>query len=195
MQGSKSLPRTVRGRNSLYFYSILLVPLMVPQGCRTDPLRERYRIPPISWVRDLFRGYRLSHEDLGSTHVSVLSVIDWERYRAEFQPQYELTPETALAQAVPDTLQVEDSLLRAFQARFGLKLSKSSALPAGFQPGGAGQDDLWPPANEGSNGDATENTAIDKQNLKTDATLQYLAATALFQEVKLLNRYLLNASI
>ncbi|MEM9373134.1 MAG: hypothetical protein AAGA55_05775, partial [Planctomycetota bacterium] len=142
--------------------------------------------------------------------VAALSVTDWEDFRSDLSPKFDLSASAALAIATPDTRRFEESVLDAVRARLGIKLAPSGVLTEGFGPptAPAGSPEGTPPTLPGvtAAGDAipTGNLEGDSprlgsdgvpghQGLGSDAFLQYLAATALFQEVKLLERYVQDA--
>ncbi|MEM6749471.1 MAG: hypothetical protein AAF612_03280 [Planctomycetota bacterium] len=147
-------------------------------------------------------------DELGSTHVAVLSVTPWEDYRAELAPKYELTAEKARELAVADSLQVEEVFLDALRTRLGAQFAPSGVLQEGFGATTLGGESETGVTRAGENiPDGSFETdsprirregapsAIDAKTLRSDAFLSYLAATALFQEVKMLNRYVQDASI
>jgi hypothetical protein len=138
-----------------------------------------------------FRG--TPHEEVGQTHVAVLSVTRWDDYRRQLQPTFELTEDKALKSAMADTLQTDQSVLDAFAAQLGLKLAPSGALPAGFKDKGDAGEETTEPNAAGAHG--TPGAPAEPNGLGVDPHLAYLAATALYQEVKLLNRYIADAAI
>jgi hypothetical protein len=136
--------------------------------------------------------------DIAENHVAVLSVTRWDDYKRELQPTFSLTADQALTSAIPDTLQLEQGLTHQFQAALALQLAPSSALPAGFLAGqsGAPSTQPSPPTTQPTTQPATtQPSVIGSEPLGSDAFLQYQAATALYQEVKLLNRYVEDAAI
>lgn len=137
-----------------------------------------------------------SASDIGSVHVAVLSRTGWDDYKSELQPHFDITPDKALSDSIADTAQFEQAMLDSFRAALALKLAPSAALPGGFGTGKSGdgfsatvsaaatQPSVSPPV-----------SILDKTGLKNDPFLQYQAATALYQEVKLLGRYIEDAAI
>ncbi len=149
-------------------------------------------------------------KDLGSTHVATLSVTSWDDFRGDLSPEYDLTAKAALNEATPDTRTFETSVLDAVRARLGFKLAPSGVLTEGFgaPTAPAGSPDGTPPTQPGvtAAGDSipTPNLSGDSPRLGSDGAalnsklagdshLKYLAATALFQEVKLLEQYVQDA--
>ncbi|HTV47334.1 MAG TPA: hypothetical protein VMG59_02715 [Phycisphaerae bacterium] len=209
-------------------------------------------------------------DQIGSTHVAVLSVTQWDDYKNELQPNYDISPDEAFSQAVPNTAQLQqslqDSFTAALQAQFGpgggqMHNSGDGAMQStransgygnnrtsggysggfsnggynrsrgsgqggygqgGYAQGGYGQGG-YGRANNGQSGRgqggygsgrgygrgknsttqpylpvypyASNPGTLTSSGLQTDPYLQYLAATALYQEVKLINRYVEDAAI
>ena len=133
------------------------------------------------------------HDTFGSTHVAVLSVTKFDDYKDTLQPAFDLTPQQALEKSVPNTMHLEQALVDAFSARVGLKLAPSSELPAGFGEDGDGA--VATPSITQNVGDRAPKAVLDPTAIALDPHLSYLAATSLYQEVKLLNRYVQDAAI
>jgi hypothetical protein len=151
--------------------------------------------------------------DLGSTQVAALSVTSWNDYRALLSPKFDLTAQGALAEAVPDTRALESAILDAFRAQGAVRLAPNEVLLPGFgtptapagSPEGAPATEpgvtaagAAPPASSLTTGSAriapeALPTSASAKSLQGDAFLRYMAATALFQEVKLLERYVMDA--
>lgn len=145
-------------------------------------------------------------ERLGSSHVSVLSVTDFEDYKAALSPKYETAASKALELAVPDTTQIENTILEAFRARAGMQIAPTGVLKAGFAEPSESQPNVTRsgqniPSSELASStpmlDSSEQapTVLNVAGLKTDPFLSYLAGTALFQEIKMLERYTLDAAV
>ncbi len=114
-----------------------------------------------------------SQEEAGSVHVAVLSVGPWDEFLDALQPEFDLTPEGALARVLAPTrisASHEEDALR-------LRLSAGATAPESAAPAPAA--------------DAT----LPLVPLHADPMTQYWAATALYQEVQLLSRYLRHAAI
>lgn len=149
---------------------------------------------------------------VGSSHVAVLSVTSWQDYKAALSPKYNLTEAAALDSAIPDTRLYEVAVLDALRARVGIRVAPSAVLTEGFGAPtvAAGAPEGAPATQPGvtAAGEPVELPALDgdtprlpsdlqlpsHDKLKGDAVLKYLAGTALFQEVKLLERYVLDAA-
>lgn len=138
----------------------------------------------------------LTHNEVGSTHIAVLSVTRWDEYKRDLQPTFALSEQDALKQAVSDTLSVNQSYLDAFTSRLGIKLAPSNVLQEGFKKDDyAGADIPEPAQSQALQESSDKKTAPELPKTLVDPHLSYLAATALFQEVKLLNRYVTDAAI
>lgn len=129
-----------------------------------------------------------SLEDAGTTHIAVLSVAPWKKYRDLIQAQFNLTSDGALQQVLPTTADIEDKTLAALASRLKVGLASQSAAPP----------DLSKISFEGA---PTSSTAPSlpgstmTNTLGTNPMMRYWAASALYQEVQLLNRYLSDAAI
>lgn len=119
----------------------------------------------------------------GDIHVSAVSLTDWAVYGSRFQPKFALTEAEALAHAVPDTLQIEQSALDTVS--MALRVKAMQATTALTEPPAAGDTDV--PTLTPAKGVA------DPARLTSDPRLKYLMATALWQEVQVLNRYVSDA--
>ena len=127
-----------------------------------------------------------STREAGSVHVAVLSVAPWERYVAALQPKFELTSEQALGAVLRDSRRVRTETLNAIGVSGEYKSTEDGA--DGRAPGGGASASGRSSA--GSNG--WEGKGPDE---RPDAMLEYSTATALYQEVQLLNRYVQDAAI
>jgi len=114
-----------------------------------------------------------TQEEAGSVHLAVLSVGAWDDFVDALQPEFDLTPEGALERVLAPTRisarHVEDALR--------LRLAAGAAPPDGAAPG------------------AVPDPGLPQVPLHADPMTQYWAATALYQEVQLLSRYLRHAAI
>lgn len=154
--------------------------------------------------------------DIGSTHVAALSVTPWQEYNTQLAPKFELTAKAALEASIPDSRSFQTALLDSFRARLDLRLAPSPVLTEGFgtptpparspegtppsEPGvtAAGREEvpsLSTPGSEPSISGMDLPGSKEAAGLAGDAFLKYMAATALFQEVKLLERYIRDAAI
>src|SRR5579871_395103 len=119
--------------------------------------------------------------EAGSTHVAVLSVARWETYPT-VQPQFNLTSDQALASAIPDTSIIENKLLN----------STAVQLSAQLTPGIGAAPTVTAPSVDLS---TLPGTGASLSQLGLDPLMRYWAATALYQEVQILNRYVKDAAV
>ncbi len=122
-------------------------------------------------------------EQVASVHVAVTSVRPWEEYVDALQPKFDLTPAGALAK-VAEATRLQDS--RTFD---GLGVSLKAEI--GETLGGTNAEVI----SAGNLGVASGRAAGLDSALKSltnpvpvASSLHYLAATALYQEVQLINR-------
>jgi hypothetical protein len=140
------------------------------------------RATPVILSVLLFVGCSGVHqEDVGSAQMAVLSVARWEKYEATVQPNFALSTDQAFAQAIPDTAALTSKTLSSFAAQFSAQLS-----PAASNPSAAASPDV---------NSLPGILATDPSKLGTDPMLRYWTATALYEEVQLLNRYVKDAAI
>lgn len=155
-------------------------------------------------TRPLFRPHRVSFQDeAGSTHLAVLSVAPWDKYVEAIQPKFDLTSKEAVDMVVPTTRGFEEKTLDAL--RVALKLappqSFSQTNDAGAvvdqqKPGDVSAiKDESSPAGDRKAADLPPKQSVLEQKIEVDPMLRYWAATALYQEVQLLNRYVKDAAI
>jgi hypothetical protein len=162
-------------------------------------------------------------EKAASSHISVISVARWEEYAEALQPTYILKPEEALAQAVPATMRLEEKLVDAMLARLKLapptsgttstatnaietrnqtaaevtSITQSSSQTAQSTETKAPGDvstlanQAFTPPKPGELG--PEKSILDG-TVSLDPMTRYWAATALYQEVQALNRYIKDAA-
>jgi hypothetical protein len=154
---------------------------------------------------ELTKPHRVHRQDLaGSTYVTVLSIAPWDDYIEALQPKFTMTADTALSRVIPTTQAEDERFLQSISAALKLATptSKITTGPTSTTdptirtveekgPGDASKvefkdlDDTELP--EGT--DVLEKTTLEKEPI-----LQHLIATALFQEVQLLNRYVTDAA-
>src|SRR5690606_15959992 len=115
-------------------------------------------------------------DNIGSTHVAVLSVTKFDDYKNTLQPTFKLSSDEALNASVQDTMQIEQGILDAFSARVGIKVAPSDVLPSGF--GDDGESGADTPAIALNPGERAPKAILDKAGLGTDPHLAYLAATS-----------------
>lgn len=122
----------------------------------------------------------------GAVFVSAISVTDWAAYGSKFQPKFSLTEKEALGLAVADTLQLERAYFNAASASVRIKaLQDTTEL---VDPTDVEKPAAAPAA-------SAAKSILDASKLAVDPRLQYLLATALWQEVQMLNLYVRDAAI
>ncbi len=147
-------------------------------------------------------------DEAASVHMAVLSVGRWDDYVAALQPAFTLSEQGAFDQVVATTRAQEDSFVDSF--KLGLKVglptststsSQTTQLRDGTETvssdttvaRGPGTVPAEIPATGVDRGSASANlpseTILKAANVAVDPMLRFWASTALFQEVKLLNRY------
>jgi hypothetical protein len=137
----------------------------------------------------------LDARDIAENHIAVLSVTRWDDFKTALQPQFNLTADQALTNSLPDTLQLQQSIAHQFNGSFSLQLAPSSAFPAGFGAGQSGAATTQPSSSSAQPTTQPTTQPFGASPLGTDPFLQYQAATALYEEVQLLNRYITDAAI
>ena len=130
----------------------------------------------------------------GSSHVAVLSVTRWDDYKAELQPTFDLKEKEALEKATPDTMVLEQAVLDVFRASVSAKLANNKD-PNATKPKDSNGVGAMPAKQITPLTDANRGAFADLGKIDKDPMLEYLAATALYQEVKMLNRYVKDANI
>jgi hypothetical protein len=121
----------------------------------------------------------VSQEEVGAVHLAVVSLAPWSEYVESMQPHFALTADQALEQ-----------VLRVGQLRRRLE-TDSAALSIGATQGGSEAKAPVASARPASRS-ASELAMGDPRR---DAMTDYWTATALYQEVQLLNRYVADAAI
>ena len=140
--------------------------------------------------RKLFEPHRVcSLSEAGSAHVSVTFVAPWEDYLDELQPNFTMDAAEALKEVLPSTLSLDQKLLDVLQGQLAVSTQKL--------PGGAPTPQPVPTLPSTALGGTAAGLATPAAAFTpgTDPMLQHWAALALFQEVKLLNRYVQNAAL
>jgi len=130
--------------------------------------------------REFFRPERAADQrEAGSVHVAVLAVAPWSHYESALQPQFRLDADDARAIVVRDTAS-------------GLESStKSLGLGAGVTQDSDEHGILSAPGTSSHSQSFLAAGGVGRP----DAMLEYWAATALYQEVQLLNRAVRDAAI
>lgn len=141
----------------------------------------------------LYRPVRASDmRDAASVSVSVLSVAPWSEYARALQPNFDLSTDDAVHASVPDSRWVNEARQR--QARLGKETVVLDEGSSGVQPKSV--PSLLFPQNGPVGGPVGPvELPIDAQNGAQDPVLRFTAATALYQEVQMLNRYIRDAAI
>lgn len=146
--------------------------VLVPASCRQSTSIERRALRSES-VREA-----------GSVHLAVLAVAPWSHYASALQPNFALSADQARGMVVRDAL----TEFEMGRRRMGLGASAGQdAEAAPLLPGQ--QPSSVPP------GEEPRLTAVAAPKDRPDAMLEYWNATALYQEVQLLNRSLRDAAI
>jgi len=138
-------------------------------------------------------------QEAGSVHVAVLAVAPWSDYASALQPDFTLTADSAVGEVARDSRwQGQQTFSGAHVGADSTLLSVQNGSPTALEParpnggnGPAGGGATFPaPPSSGSLGASGETPAIGP-----DSMLKYTAATALYQEVQLLNRHIRDAAI
>jgi hypothetical protein len=119
-----------------------------------------------------------SVRDAASVHVAAIAVAPWSHYEQALLPEYQLTAEQARELVVRSALTEAESTSN----RIGLGLA-------------AEQDATRAPSALPSDRSGASLHGVSAPKDRPDAMLEYWNATALFQEVQLLNRTLLDAAV
>ncbi len=159
------------------------------------------------WAGEPYEQKRVERQyQAGASHVAVLAVAPWEEYVESLQPDFQLNSEKALKEVDKVSGRVQHLKLTKFKGGFKLalptstitltdtettedgKTSKRSEKVTEEKPGDASK------ISEGKDpGDFTltpEALSAASDGLSVDPATRYRSATALFQRVKILNRYL-----
>lgn len=151
-----------------------------------------------------------TQDDIGSVHVAVLSVAPWDKYVEELQPLFKLTAADALNKVVPTTSIIDSKLMNILGAGLKVALTTTAVTDTITTVSEAGKDTTTKRENKeekkpgdlssvsGGTVDTPDRKANDMAGVSgdvhVDSMTKYLAATALFQEVALLNRYIKDAA-
>lgn len=152
-------------------------------------------------------------EDAGEVHIAATFVADWDDYVAELGPGFSLTGDQAKSIAIAQTAAFERGVLDAFGVNVKAALpSVTESVSVTDTLNADGSTDRTGQASETRTSgdiDSTDGLAptLDASTLQrnlikpnpvtgaeVDPLLEYTAATALYQEVKLLNNYVKNAA-
>ena len=184
--------KTVCDKKTFVRCLFLLVAICLP-GCETlKPMEPPHRV--------------VHQEEAGSTHVAVLSVARWDDYVKELQPNFALTAEDALARAGATTQDLEDKFVSSVSTALKLAPPTSSVTTSHasgspeMRNEASGPGDVSKVATPTAAGAAVAPSSLPPATsvLATppmqEPMLQYSLATALFQEITLINRYVKDAT-
>ena len=182
----------------LHINALLFVSILILFGCPSQYARVKYNY------------------EVGSTHVAVLSVTPWEDVVSKLTPSFSMDSDKALSQSIPTTMRYEEMIIDAIRANLKLSLPTASTphSSTGSQnlssvdaaTGSTVKDKskiISKSSGTSSSGELDGNkkpgdVSQDKsafEGLGRDPIIQYLAATSLFQEVRLLNLSVHDAAI
>jgi hypothetical protein len=175
------------------FQLIILPPLAVlavlVQACSQPPYEHGLRV---RWA-----------DDAGSVSISPTAVTDWDEVATDLQPNFKMDSATAFANAIPTTQSLDERLASVLSANLqaGLPTTASTRITHEVTDPETGdpvstidntrtrQSGTTPPAAPLAPGTAAALSALSAGTFGDDPMLRYLAATALQQEVALVNRY------
>ena len=160
----------IRGHRNTNIVSVILVAVFLLDGCSIKSVKN---------------------EDAGSSYVSVLSVASWEKYKEDLMPNFQIDSKTALDQVVTTTGMMENKIFDAMGGSINLAFS-ANAVATSSEKSDKGSAEV--DKNTGKNIEMTQPKALSELKPEVDPMLRYLAATALYQEIKLLNKYLEDAA-
>lgn len=151
------------------FVVLLLAALTANTGCKKNKVFKEHTVKKQS--------------DAASVTVSTTLVEHWDDYVEALSPNFTLKDgDAALAKVVPQTMALEDKIWRSFAG----KLSVSASLT---------DDAASEAAVEHPELRELPGLTDEQRQVGQDPMLEYLAATALYQEVQLLNRYINDAAL
>jgi hypothetical protein len=136
-------------------------------GCAADQIKP-HPAPKITSV-----------QQLANVHISAISVDRWEDYVASLQPQFAITPATALTLALPRTFNSQNSLAETFSAGLQVGLPQSTqansvvqSLSNGTAANTGGSDNSGAATNSGTttNNGVTTNNASATNTGSTSTT-------------------------
>ncbi len=133
-------------------------------------------------------------DQIGSTHLSVVSVGRWEDYKQALQPKFDLKPGDALAGGISDSMLSDKRTLDALGLRLGLAFPGMAADGTKVPGDTTGLESGADVVGDRKAGSLPGITGSSISGFSVNPMLRYWAATALYQEVQLLNRYVLDAA-
>ncbi|GEM_PF-2256244 len=146
--------------------------------------------------------------EIAAVHTSITSVVPWNKIKDKLLVEFPITPETALSKSIPQSISEQKLLLEAikFQLKLGItqkltNIKNTTTSQTGQAPQTTEErvelfqqpqvkSDSIPIPNPNPSFSPDYSTLTQGQNPR----MQYSAATALYQEVKLLNEYVNYAS-
>jgi hypothetical protein len=178
-------------QNSITFSLITLIAAL--SGCKTAP-PSRQNIDTSNLYID----------DVGSVRVAVVSVAPWSTYAQALQPKFNITSEDAFNKAIANTKIESLSTLSKTLAKVRAGLEQSTTTTTTTTTSDSDDntsrsttstDETKPgtlPAAVTNTGNAPAQKlgASPSTNIDVEPRLHYRAATALYQEVQLLDRYI-----
>lgn len=167
---------------STLFSKVIVVALSLP-GCRTSsPLFQPER------AEDM--------QEAGSVHVAVLAVAPWSDYASALQPDFSLDADQAVAEVARDSRWQRQESFSGAQAGVQSTLLTQPQNPSGLAPAIPSGPLSPPPSNGSLQFPPPPSESQDgAPYIGPDSMLKYTAATALYQEVQLLNRHIRDAAI
>jgi len=153
------------GRRLIVVAAVLVVGALA--ACDKDPLFTPHRVE--------------NQPQAGSVNVAVTLVSTWDAYVEALAPNFSLTAEAALDKVIPQTTILEEKVLDALAVTAQVGLPQSSISSTATE-------------RKGPNPLSSRERTKTLRQIKGDPVLEYTAATALYQEVQLLNRYVADAA-
>jgi hypothetical protein len=153
-----------------------------------------------------------SQHQAGTTDAAVIYVEPWDVVAPALSPDFQLNEDKALERVVPTTTAELNRFLDALSVKFGLGLPSSSVASTETKSQKTGeaptsQLDTTRKTEPGKAPEIPKNaydqdyragklpgTAVLSKDIAQEPLLHYKAALALYQEVKMLNRYVLGAA-
>jgi hypothetical protein len=149
-------------------------------------------------------------DEAGTVTVSPISVMRWEEAEKLLQPKFTLSATDALSAAIPTTQSLDEKLSEIFRVALRVALPTTSVTSTETTTGNTADQNFKTDLNRSrvekrgvvdglDEAELAGRTAAtltglpDPGKLGDDPMLRYLAATALYQEVQLLNRYVTDA--
>jgi hypothetical protein len=182
--------------NRITLAAIVTAWLAMSSGCQTTKEQQIYVAKEFATA-----------PEAGSVHLSVLSIAPWEEYATALQPIFNLDPEQARNAVIPESQVLVEKILDVFTAKLSVapqtkKFTRKKVDAAGTDNDEDTSTEEEAPGTLPTPGSPSATTARDlpgytspTAKLAADPMLQHLAATALFQEVQLLNRYVRDAAL